>query len=99
MLELGAEGATWHERAGRQAASNDFDLLVTVGELARRVADGAIEAGMRQERVHCYADRDAAAGAVSTLIQPGDTILVKGSRRVGLERVVQEIESLTAARL
>ena len=63
-----------------------FDLLVTVGPLAARMAPafGA--------EVVLTADAEAAAAAVAEQLQPGDTVLVKGSRGVGLEVVAQRLQ-------
>lgn len=85
MLELGAAESAHHEELGRRAAAAGVDLLVTVGERARAAATAF--AG----EVHAAADAAEAAELVPPLIAAGDTILVKGSRGVGLEAVTERL--------
>jgi UDP-N-acetylmuramoyl-tripeptide--D-alanyl-D-alanine ligase len=87
MLELGAEGPKLHREAGRQAAAV-CDLLVTVGELALGYAEGALAAGMDPARVVRYPSVEAAGEGLPGLLEPGDALLVKGSRGLRLERLV-----------
>jgi UDP-N-acetylmuramoyl-tripeptide--D-alanyl-D-alanine ligase len=74
MAELGAEAGGFHEEIGREA--QNVDVVIGVGELAR-----------------CYdpdvwaPDAAAALARARELVRPGDAILVKGSRSVGLESV------------
>jgi UDP-N-acetylmuramoyl-tripeptide--D-alanyl-D-alanine ligase len=88
MLELGPGAADFHREAGRQAQETGVDVLVTVGELAARLGD---EFGGES---HAVADAAEAAALLPELVQPGDTVLLKGSRGVGLEAVA---EALTGA--
>ncbi len=86
MYELGALTDQAHRAAGRQAASA-CDLLVAVGaEPARLLAEAASAAGLGD--VRHVADSDEATETLRTLIEPGDVVLVKGSRGVGLDRTV-----------
>jgi UDP-N-acetylmuramoyl-tripeptide--D-alanyl-D-alanine ligase len=90
MLELGPDSRRLHREVGLYAAEQGLDLLVTVGPLA---------AEMRSEfegESYGVADAEAAAELLRTLLSGGDTVLVKGSRGVGLERVA---EALGAAAL
>jgi UDP-N-acetylmuramoyl-tripeptide--D-alanyl-D-alanine ligase len=88
MLELGPAEAEFHREAGRLAARLGFGLLVTVGPLAARLADGAADAGMKPEQILSFADAAAAAAGLKPFLRRGDLILVKGSRGVHLETVV-----------
>jgi len=88
MLELGPDEAAYHEEVGRTASESGVRLLVTVGPRAERV--GATFRG--GEHRHAT-DARAAAQLVPDLLEPGDTVLVKGSRGVGLEAVVQALEA------
>jgi UDP-N-acetylmuramoyl-tripeptide--D-alanyl-D-alanine ligase len=88
MLELGPDEAAYHEAVGRTASESGVGLLVTVGPRAERMA-AAFENG---EHRHAP-DARAAALLVPELLEPGDTVLVKGSRGVGLEVVVQALEA------
>ena len=78
MAELGPEGPRYHREVG--ALTNELDVVVGVGELARDY-----------EPTHWVADAEAAATLLRELLEPGDIVLVKGSRAVGLERVAQNV--------
>jgi UDP-N-acetylmuramoyl-tripeptide--D-alanyl-D-alanine ligase len=83
MRELGPEEAGYHREIGEHARERGVDLLIGVGPLAGEYGP--------DERV---ADADAAADALQAALGPGDAVLVKGSRAIGLERVA---ETLSAA--
>jgi UDP-N-acetylmuramoyl-tripeptide--D-alanyl-D-alanine ligase len=85
MAELGQQSAAAHEEIGRRAAELQVRCLVTVGRWAGQTAAAARAAGM--EEVSEYADVSATAAAVKEMVRPGDTVLLKASRAVGLERV------------
>lgn len=86
MLELGPDESAYHRDAGRQAASAGVQMLVGVGPLARITAEAARKAGVPE----VYHDHDAAHAAreMPRRIRPGDLVVVKGSRGVHLEQVV-----------
>lgn len=88
MLELGAATDTAHLEVGREAARTGVDTLIAVGRFADRVTVGARDAGMPATRCFQAPDAIAAATVALALVRPGDTVLVKGSRGVGLEHVV-----------
>jgi UDP-N-acetylmuramoyl-tripeptide--D-alanyl-D-alanine ligase len=85
MLELGETEHALHRQIGEHAAAAGVDLLVTVGPLARSIAEGYGAAP------HSVSDAAAAAELVPGLLQAGDVILVKGSRGVGLELVCRKL--------
>ncbi len=87
MLELGPQEATFHAEIGCYAGECGVDVLVTVGPLA--AAMGPQFAG----ELHRTDDAAAAAALVRELVAPGDTVLVKGSRGVGLEVVAQGLRA------
>jgi UDP-N-acetylmuramoyl-tripeptide--D-alanyl-D-alanine ligase len=88
MLELGPDEATFHEEVGALATAARVDLLVTVGPLARHIG-AAFDGGTTYD----VDDARAAAALVPDLLDPGDTVLVKASRGVGLEVVAQALEA------
>ncbi len=94
MLELGAASPALHRSAGEEAARADVSELVAVGGAsARAVAEGALAAGMPAFRVH-YVDNSAAAGDLAaTLVKSGDVVLVKGSRAIRTEVVVDRLKA------
>jgi UDP-N-acetylmuramoyl-tripeptide--D-alanyl-D-alanine ligase len=87
MLELGPDAARLHREVGQYAAARGIELLVTVGPLAVEMRNAF--AG----EAHSVGDAAAAAELLGTLLREGDTVLVKGSRRVGLERVAEALGS------
>ena len=91
MLELGAKEREFHLEAGRTAALSGWDILVTVGPLAGLMAEGAAAAGMDRARIVSFADSGEAARALPPLVAAGDLVLVKGSRRMKMERIVESL--------
>jgi UDP-N-acetylmuramoyl-tripeptide--D-alanyl-D-alanine ligase len=87
MRELGAASEALHRAVGRSLPGGPWQVVVTVGACARWIADEAVAGGFQVKHVYCYDDAAAAAAAADVWTQPGDTILLKGSRGVGLERV------------
>ena len=94
MLELGDRAPDLHADVGRFVATRRVDLLFAVGAApAAALAGAAIEAGMSHDRVRHLATSDAAADAVAAVVQRGDVVLVKGSRGVKTDRVVDRLKA------
>ena len=91
MLELGDLAAELHFGLGREAAEAGVDSIILVGELVKAAAAGALEAGLSKDAVHHLGSTEEAADQVPDLVRDGDVVLVKGSRRMRLEDVVQEL--------
>jgi UDP-N-acetylmuramoyl-tripeptide--D-alanyl-D-alanine ligase len=91
MGELGSLSELAHFRLGEAVAASGIERLVTVGELARRIAEGAIAQGMKPDAVRRCATGDEASEVLDDLLHPGDVVLVKASRSMGLERIVEGI--------
>ena len=88
MLELGAASTAEHEEVGRLARRSQVDRLVVVGDGARAVHVGALaEGAVDGEESVVVADASAALELLLPALRPGDVVLVKASRGVGLERV------------
>src|SRR6185503_5353551 len=81
MAELGPGAPAFHEEIGREVARHGVEALLAVGELARGYVDNATGVPV----IRWAADADEAAEAAVELVQPGDCVLVKASRAVGLE--------------
>jgi UDP-N-acetylmuramoyl-tripeptide--D-alanyl-D-alanine ligase len=90
MLELGPSGPALHRERGRALAGR-VDAVAGVGPLAREILEGAREAGLLQGALHHFATAADAALALPGLVRPGDAVLVKASRGVRLEAVVDAI--------
>jgi UDP-N-acetylmuramoyl-tripeptide--D-alanyl-D-alanine ligase len=91
MAELGSLTELAHFRVGEELARMPVDLLVTVGSKASRIADGARAEGMPDDAITTCDTADSAAVALLGIVEPGDAVLVKASRVMGLERVVERI--------
>jgi UDP-N-acetylmuramoyl-tripeptide--D-alanyl-D-alanine ligase len=87
MLELGAAEEAGHREVGLYAVQV-VQMLVTVGERARRIAEAAEAAGMSAAAICAVANQTQAVDALNELLEPGDIVLVKGSRGMELERLV-----------
>ncbi len=90
MLELGERSAVLHVGIGEQAASLGLEILVTHGEQARSIAEGAQRAGMAGQNKHVES-RDEAVAFIKSVARQSDTILVKGSRGMEMDRIVDGI--------
>ena len=88
MLELGDEAPRYHREIGASAAALGLDRLLIIGAHARDTAGGALAGGMRNEQVRTFADHDGLARYLAAQIRPGDAVLLKGSRRLGLDTLV-----------
>ena len=94
MLELGAHTMRLHEECGRAAAAAGLDLLITVGGApAGTMAAAATAAGMESGRVTHVATREDAAALALQRVRPGDLVLVKGSRGIGTDLVVDRLKA------
>ena len=75
------------------AGGAGLDLIVAVGEFASSVAQGARESGFNGRCIEVAADSGEAAEILRTWLRPGDLVLLKGSRGVGLEGTVQSLRN------
>jgi UDP-N-acetylmuramoyl-tripeptide--D-alanyl-D-alanine ligase len=91
MAELGPVADREHERVGELAARLGIDELVVVGPAARRIAVGAVREGLEPDRVTTVDTVEEALEATRRIARPGDVVLVKGSRAVGLERLAEDL--------
>jgi UDP-N-acetylmuramoyl-tripeptide--D-alanyl-D-alanine ligase len=92
MLELGSVSEDAHREVGRLAGGYGVEVLFTLGDRADAVKQGAIEAGMRQDKILCFRDKALALSALKEVLTEGDVVLVKGSRGVGMEDIVEGLK-------
>jgi UDP-N-acetylmuramoyl-tripeptide--D-alanyl-D-alanine ligase len=93
MLELGEGEREFHSRAGETVARTGWDVLVAIGPLAADIAESAAAAGMSAAAIHRFADSGAAARAIAEIVRDGDLVLVKGSRGMKAEAVVDALKA------
>jgi len=96
MLELGAETRQMHRDVGQFVATQDLSRLIVCGSLGRDIADGARRGGMADSQVDEVADAVAAADRLKGLVRQGDAVLVKASRGMKMEQVVQALTGMKA---
>jgi len=90
MLELGETAADAHREIGSIAARLGVDVLITLGTLAKYINEGAIEAGMPRDRVMWAGSHGEAAALLKERSKSGDTVLIKGSRAMKMEKILEE---------
>ncbi|NIA08058.1 MAG: UDP-N-acetylmuramoyl-tripeptide--D-alanyl-D-alanine ligase, partial [Actinobacteria bacterium] len=91
MLELGTQAEQLHYQLGQSVAASDTDLLITSGPLAEHIARGALEAGMNKQTVKTFSNDDADFAKIADLLRPGDTVLLKASRAMRMERLIRAL--------
>jgi UDP-N-acetylmuramoyl-tripeptide--D-alanyl-D-alanine ligase len=91
MLELGGVEEEAHRMVGARMAEVAH-LLVAVGARARWIAEEAAESGLPAERIWRVSSNDEAVELLRTLIEPEDYVLIKGSRGMGMERIVGALQ-------
>ncbi len=96
MLELGAEAERLHREVGAHLSCGSFDLVAAVGAQAAHVLAGALEHGLTSDQLLHYEDAEQCARDLPARLRPDDAVLVKGSRAMGLERVVAAVVGAAA---
>ncbi len=90
MLELGSEEEKGHRLVGARAAET-CDILITVGQRARWLAEEARALGMAHDRIHTVDSAEEAIAIAAAVIQPNDFILIKGSRAMRMDEIVSRL--------
>jgi len=89
MLELGEMAPTLHQEMGVLAWQGGVDELIVLGELGGMIAEGARTSGMALSHIHVVTSHREAVTVLERLVAPRDVVLVKGSRGMTMERVVE----------
>jgi UDP-N-acetylmuramoyl-tripeptide--D-alanyl-D-alanine ligase len=92
MLELGAETVPAHREAGSMVAEIGANVFLALGEHAGEMLEGAVEAGLPADRVTIVTSHEEMTHRIREEMRSGDLILLKGSRRIGLERVIEGLQ-------
>ena len=94
MAELGSTSDVWHNQLGEQTVTVcGADVVIACGEYSKAVLAGAYDAGLPKQDGHCFPNTAAAQLYLSTVIRPGDAVLVKGSRRMQMETIVAGLQT------
>ena len=91
MRELGAESQRGHEEVGQEAAALEVDQLIGIGEMGEVIANAAKRAGL--EKSSAVDSTAQAAELLSNVVEPGDLVLIKGSRAARTEEVIEHFGS------
>jgi UDP-N-acetylmuramoyl-tripeptide--D-alanyl-D-alanine ligase len=94
MLEMGGDSDSFHRQVGRIAAEQGVDYLLAMGKQASHLLAGAAEGGMARDQLSQGATHEEIATQVHDLLAAGDWVLVKGSRGVRMEKVVETLMEL-----
>jgi UDP-N-acetylmuramoyl-tripeptide--D-alanyl-D-alanine ligase len=89
MLELGSFTQEAHEQVGKKVSELSIDFLLALGEEASTVVQSAIRHGFPMKRVRVVENHSEAISLLREMIQDGDWILIKGSRRMAMEKIVE----------
>jgi UDP-N-acetylmuramoyl-tripeptide--D-alanyl-D-alanine ligase len=92
MLELGEFTVEAHRELGKKAVELSIDLLLAVGEEAPVVVESAMRHGLKRDRAKVVETHSEAVSVLNETAQKGDWILVKGSRGMAMEKVVQGLK-------
>lgn len=96
MRELGRQTGRCHQALGRQAGRCTAQLIIAVGAYARVVADSAVAIASTTKRIYSYPSLESAAEKIPQLVQPGDIVLLKASRAMRLERLLDPLGQVGA---
>lgn len=91
MLELGGEAERYHEEIGRAVAETGVGKAYLRGDFARATAKGALKRGMKGEQVLVDLSTEETVAHLKACLRTGDWVLVKGSRKMKMEEIVQAI--------
>lgn len=91
MMELGEYSSRGHKRVGEKAAQSKADILITIGEKAKDISQGALDNGMKEEQIYSFSDNKTAISKLESILMPKDTVLIKGSRIMKLEEIADSL--------
>lgn len=93
MKELGPDSPRWHREIGRLAVAAGFTHVLAVGDYAAEVTAGAVEGGLPSTTATAWSAVEPLVAELQKEVRPGDLVLVKGSRALHLERVVEALRN------
>lgn len=97
MRELGEHSVRCHEELGRTVGRSSAAVVVAIGAYSRTVIDGVTATAGGSKRAYWYPSVEAAGEGIGPVVQPGDVVLMKGSRGMRLERLLTVMEQASAS--
>jgi UDP-N-acetylmuramoyl-tripeptide--D-alanyl-D-alanine ligase len=97
MLELGEKTFNFHYQLGKEVSLCKIDVLISVGEFALHTAKGAEEGGMSEENIFIFDTTEKACQMILEFLKPRDTLLIKGSRKMRMETIIDILKLKFAA--
>ncbi|MDO4527646.1 MAG: UDP-N-acetylmuramoyl-tripeptide--D-alanyl-D-alanine ligase [bacterium] len=94
MLELGENTKELHHAVGVQSGNGPWRLLIGIGAASRALIKGAIDAGYPVAQTVCFETTEEAKEELPLLLKQGDTLLLKGSRSMHLETLIEPLSRL-----
>jgi UDP-N-acetylmuramoyl-tripeptide--D-alanyl-D-alanine ligase len=94
MFELGEHAEQFHLDLARQIGESKIDVMVAVGAYSQAMVRQAVSAGMKSSNCFAYESAEHAATEIGKIIHSGDVVLVKGSRAIQMEKIIQGIQLL-----
>ena len=91
MLELGESGPALHQEVGSMVSQTNVHTLIALGPAAEHIARGAHRAGMERDRIHHASSQQEVLSLLAELTQPHDVVLLKGSRGMAMEHLVEAL--------
>lgn len=88
MLELGSQEEALHREIGSLLAEQPFDLAVLVGPLSKFYMDELLKADIKREKIMHFVEAETGAAEMLKIFEPGDLVYIKGSRGIGLEKIM-----------
>jgi UDP-N-acetylmuramoyl-tripeptide--D-alanyl-D-alanine ligase len=92
MLELGKESKKFHQQVGELASQLKIDHLLLIGAFSSQTRDGAVSAGMDKNRVILFDNIPALGKHLKENMSVGDSILMKGSRKMALDKLIEYLK-------
>jgi len=97
MRELGDESERCHASVGLEAGRSSAKVIIAVGGHSRAVVDGATKSAGTSKRIYAFPTVEALSGRLRELLEPGDIVLLKGSRGMRLERLLEGLDKRSPA--
>ena len=91
MLELGEFSKELHEKVGEEVAKNNIDILVTVGNESKYIANKALEMGFNKENIYECSNNEEAVEIIKKTALPEDAILLKASKGLNFQEIYTKI--------